>query len=211
MSRAFRFLFLWLPVLLYGAAVFYLSSLPRPPVAGRFPDYVLHPVEYLGLTLLLVRALNGGFRSPLKGSLCLGAIALAVAYAVSDEIHQLHVPRRTASVKDVLSDTLGAVLAVGVAEVLQRARAGGRTALRVTLYTRAGCTLCGKAEEILRRIAQEVPLEVSKVDVDSEPSLASAYGEQVPVILADGVKISKLVPDEEAIRRRLLTRAQPPA
>jgi VanZ family protein/glutaredoxin len=199
-------------VLLYGAVVFYLSSLPRAPVTGRIPDYVLHPVEYLGLTLLLVRALNGGFRTPLKGSLCLGAVALAVAYAVSDEIHQLHVPRRTASVKDVLSDTLGAVLAVGVAEGLQRARGAGRArALRVTLYTRAGCALCGRAKEILDRVAQEIPMECSEVDVDSDPALASAYGDQVPVILADGDKISKLAPDKEAIRRRLLRRARTPS
>jgi VanZ family protein/glutaredoxin len=197
-------------VLVYGAAVFYLSSLQRAPVAGRVPDYILHPVEYLGLTLLVVRAMNGGFRAPLRGSICLGAIALAVAYAISDEYHQLHVPRRTASVKDVLSDTLGAVLAIGVAEGLQRARGRmGSQALRVTLVTRAGCDPCHRAKEILGRIAEEIPLEVSEVDVDSDPAWVSAYGNQVPVILANGTKISKLAPDEEAIRRRLLRKAPP--
>ena len=83
--------------------------------------------------------------------------------------------------------------------------------LCVTLYTCVGCTFCGRVEEILKCIAQEIPLEYSEVDIDSEPALASAYGEQIPVILADGVKISKLVPDEEAIRRRLLQRVGPPA
>jgi len=197
--------FLWVPVLAYGALLFHLSSLPVPPVAGRLPDYVLHPIEYLGLTLLVVRALNGGLRTPVASSTHLGAVVLVIAYAVSDEIHQLQVPRRTASVKDVLSDALGAVLALGAAEAIQRARGRrGGVSLPVVLYTRSDCHLCREAREILRRAGRELPLLLREVDVDSDPALASRYGEQVPVIMAGKSKISKLVPDESAIRRRLV-------
>jgi len=105
----------------YGGGVYYLSSLSRLTVPGRIPDYILHAAEYAGLTLLILRALNGGFARRIPGPLHLAGIGLAVLYAISDELHQLHVLRRTASLKDVLSDTLGAFLAVGLAELIQRA------------------------------------------------------------------------------------------
>jgi len=205
LRSAFRAAGLWAPVVVYGAGVYYLSSLSVPPVAGRLPDYVVHPLEYLGLTLLVVRALNGGLLTPISRLTQFSAIALTVIYAVSDEIHQLHVPRRTASLKDVLSDTLGAVLAVGVAEALQRFRAGpdGPAVLPVTLLSGQDCHLCHQAREILQRVGRDVPLVLQEVDVASEPGLKAQYGDQIPVILAAGSKISKGFPDEVAIRRRL--------
>ncbi len=189
----------------YGAGVYYLSSLSVQPVAGRLPDYIIHPLEYLGLTLLVVRALNGGFLAPISQLTQFTAIALTVIYAISDEVHQLHVPRRTASLKDVLSDTLGAVLAVGVAEAIQRLRGRARgAALTVTLYGSADCHLCHEAREILNRLGREMSLIVTEVDVAADPVLRSRYGDQIPVIMAGESKISKGIPDEAALRRRLL-------
>jgi VanZ family protein/glutaredoxin len=197
---------LWAPVVAYGAGVYYLSSLSVQPVATRLPDYVAHPLEYLGLTFLVVRALNGGFLSPISSLTQFTAITLTVIYAISDEIHQLHVPRRTASLKDVLSDTLGAVLAVGVAEVFQRFRGWRRgESLTVTLVGGANCHLCHDAREILNRLSREVSLVLVEVDVASDAVLKSRYGDQIPVILAGEKKISKGNPDEAAIRRRLLS------
>ena len=190
----------------YGGMVFYLSSLPQPGMAGRLPDYFSHPIEYLGLTVLLIRALNGGFHRPVGGGIYLAAVSLAVAYAVSDEIHQSMVPHRRASVKDVLSDTLGAVAAMGVAELIQRSRrrpVERRRPAEVILYTRAECHLCHEARAILERAAGEIPIRWREIDVDTDPGLAGRYGGQVPVIVAGGVKLSKLRPDEAAIRRRL--------
>ena len=49
--------------------------------------------------------------------------ALAVAYGISDEIHQLFVPGRFASVGDLVADSLGAALGAGlVAYLLPRSR-----------------------------------------------------------------------------------------
>ena len=209
MRSAFRLAGLWAPVVAYGAGVYYLSSQSVPPVAGRLPDYIAHPLEYLGLTLLVVRALNGGFLAPISQLTQFTAIALTVIYAISDEIHQLHVPRRTASLKDVLSDTLGAVLAVGVAEAIQRVRGRASVAaLKVTLYSGADCHLCHEAKEILKRVGGEVFLVVTEVDVAADPALRARYGDQIPVIVAGESKISKGAPDEAAIRRRLLRMSQ---
>lgn len=50
------------------------------------------------------------------------AVVLAVAFAVSDELHQAFVPTRGASVADVCLDAAGAVLGVLGLAVLRRAR-----------------------------------------------------------------------------------------
>ncbi len=42
------------------------------------------------------------------------AVFLVALYAASDEVHQLFVPNRQASVVDVMIDTTGAVLGVGL-------------------------------------------------------------------------------------------------
>lgn len=204
MRHRIRVLGLWVPVMAYAGVVYYLSSQSTTPVPGGIPDWILHPIEYLGFCVLLIRALNGGLRRSVPARRYLLAVLLAVGYAITDEIHQQHVPRRDASVKDVLSDTLGSVLAVGVAEsahrVVRRRRPGG---LKVTLYTRRDCHLCHDARAILERAAWELPITIEEVDVDSDAALARAYGGEVPVILAGASKISKLVPEEAAILRRL--------
>jgi VanZ family protein/glutaredoxin len=197
---------LWLPVVAYGVLVFYLSSLPQAAAGALVPDYIGHAVEYLGLTLLITRALNQGLSRPLTPAVRFAAVGLAVLYAVSD---QLSVPRRTASVKDVLADAFGAVLAVGIAEAVIRLRSVRRRRLPVTLYTKRQCHLCTEARAVLRRIAAEVPLEIREVDVGSDPALERTYGSEVPVILAGGRKVSKLVPDPDALRRRLHRMAAP--
>jgi predicted membrane protein len=48
-------------------------------VAGRLPDYIAHSLEYLGLTLLVVRALNGGFQSPISRLTHVSAVAMMSA------------------------------------------------------------------------------------------------------------------------------------
>jgi len=103
----------WLPVIAWMALIFVLSSQPLLPQA---PDALLdgllkkaaHFGEYLVLVMLLSRAL-----SPARGAVGwrVGALALgiAVAYAVSDELHQNFVPGRTPSPWDVAIDSLGAI------------------------------------------------------------------------------------------------------
>jgi len=71
-----------------------------------------HLTEYAVLALLLRRALSGApdLAPGWNGRTCAAALALSVAYALSDEFHQSFVPTRSASAVDVGIDTLGAVL-----------------------------------------------------------------------------------------------------
>ena len=78
-----------------------------------------HFSEYLILGLLLVRALAADGRWRLRHAVV--AVALAGAYAATDELHQAFVPGRTAAVTDALIDASGA-LAGQVALALHRRR-----------------------------------------------------------------------------------------
>jgi len=203
-KRALHLASLWSPVVAYGALVFYLSSLSGVADLSLGPDYLSHTAEYVGLTLLIIRALNEDLLRPIPPGVHLSALGLSVLYAISDEIHQIWIPRRTASLKDVLSDALGGVLAIGLAEVIQRVRLRPElTPVAVVLYTRRGCSLCHEARSLLRGLAAEIPLDISEIDVDSDPELARRFGPELPVILAGGVKVSKLTPRREALARRL--------
>ena len=62
--------------------------------------------------------------------------------------------------------------------------------LTVTLYTRTECSLCDKAKEDLAKIQKKIPHRLVEVDVDSDPALQKAYGEQVPVIEVGPYRLS---------------------
>jgi hypothetical protein len=101
----------WGPVVAWMAGIFFFSAQSRPlGVASEGPygevlGRLSHVGEYAVLALLLYRALGdavGGWRG-------VGiAFAVAVGYAVTDEVHQRFVPGRECSVMDLGYDALGA-------------------------------------------------------------------------------------------------------
>ena len=101
-------LWMWGPLLAYVVLIFYLSSLSQIPWAAAYPDYLEHSVEYLGLAVLMARALNNGLTKSVPSRTLLMAFGLCVGYAISDEIHQMFVPNRFADITDVVSDAIGA-------------------------------------------------------------------------------------------------------
>ena len=102
----FRTLTYWLPVVLWAAVIFAFSSIPSLSSGLGTWDLVLrklaHATEYAVLGVLLVRALQRE----------LPALALGVAYAASDELHQAFVRGRHAAALDVAIDSVGLVLGV---------------------------------------------------------------------------------------------------
>ena len=97
---------LWAPVVLWAALIFTLSSVPDLGTGLGTWDLVLrkiaHAGEYAVLGALLLRALRDE----------LPALALGIAYAVSDEVHQHFVEGRVGAPLDVLIDSVG--VAIGV-------------------------------------------------------------------------------------------------
>ena len=99
----------WLPVALWAALIFYLSSIPYLN-SGLEEDRLLrkfaHILEYLIFTFLLHRAFKGSWDL----SACrvrAYAVVLSLAYAASDEFHQLFVPGRNGTATDILIDAVG--------------------------------------------------------------------------------------------------------
>lgn len=97
---------LWAPVVLYMAAIFYVSSLPQPPIPMG-GDKPWHAIAYFGFALVVVRASAGGLPRRIDRRTAGLAIAFAVTYAVTDEIHQWFVPGRSADVRDLIADAIG--------------------------------------------------------------------------------------------------------
>lgn len=74
----------------------------------------------------------------------------------------------------------------------------------VTVYTREGCGLCRRAEELVAREARRHDVEL--VDVDRDAELQRRYNLRVPVVAIDGEEVAELdiAPGEvrAALRRR---------
>lgn len=110
-----RRLWLWLPVALYAAVIFGLSSIPSLPAPpGPLTDKDIHFGFYAGFTALIVRALAGGRLSQVSLGVAVASVGLAVLYGASDELHQSFVPGRTMSGMDLVADAIGASLAAVV-------------------------------------------------------------------------------------------------
>jgi uncharacterized membrane protein len=54
--------------------------------------------------------------------------------------------------------------------------------ITVTLYTRAGCELCKKAEEDLNALQELIPHKLAIIDIESEPSLLNKFALEIPVV-----------------------------
>ena len=103
-----RALSLWLPVVLWAALIFTLSSIPDLGTGLGGWDLLLrklaHAAEYAVLGMLLLRAIGRELPS----------VAIGIAYAVTDEVHQAFVEGRHGAAYDVLVDAAGVLLGVYV-------------------------------------------------------------------------------------------------
>jgi VanZ family protein len=96
----------WLPVLLWAALIFVLSSVPDLSSGLGGWDLLLrkiaHITEYAILALLLARALQRE----------VPAFALGILYAASDEFHQSFVQGRHGAPLDVAIDSIGLLIGI---------------------------------------------------------------------------------------------------
>ena len=108
MKRSFMIL-----TLIYCGAIFYSSSrnLIDTGLDLPFADKLAHFCVFGGLSLIVGEGIfrEGKWR---RGFAVYGApILFAVLYGISDEVHQLFVEGRSASVIDLITDVAGAVTA----------------------------------------------------------------------------------------------------
>jgi VanZ family protein len=112
----------WIPALAWSALLFGLSTIPGsaiPEVPTPNVDKLVHGALYLVLGLCCARGLGASARlAPVP--LVMAATAMATAFGVTDELHQLLTPRRSADWLDVVADAIGALLGALVATGLRR-------------------------------------------------------------------------------------------
>jgi len=71
--------------------------------------------------------------------------------------------------------------------------------IEVTLYTRSGCHLCDEAIAELTRLAEQLPIDVQAVDIDSDEATHERYNDTVPELHVGGVPVSAAPLDWMAI------------
>ena len=107
-----------LPTILWMMLIFYLSHQPASVINHTgigFVDYMrltlepYHGDKLVHATVYFVLALTYLYALSLPNKPVL-ALLLAVAYGLSDEIHQLAIPGRTFEWLDLMADTMGAFL-----------------------------------------------------------------------------------------------------
>lgn len=141
--RTHHILWAWGPVLVLMGLIFFTSAQPKPPapensgssvyVSGMIPMFPGgwetlikkggHVLAYAALAGLTWRALRTYDLAAREAAAL--AILVAVAYAISDEIHQLFVLGRSGSVLDIGLDFMGAVVCVGTCWMLTTRRSAG--------------------------------------------------------------------------------------
>ena len=105
-----RLWLLWTPVVAYMAVIFSVSSMAQAPLPAQMSDKVAHTLGYALLGLLATRAVNDSAGTPMRAWHLLLALAITVAYGMSDEFHQSFVPGRDADIHDVYADAIGGLL-----------------------------------------------------------------------------------------------------
>jgi hypothetical protein len=89
---------------------------------------------------------------------------------------------------------------------LRRTEAGRLALARpldLTLYTRVGCHLCLEMKAEIDSLVREFSACITEVDVDTEASLRSLYGCDVPVLFLADRKVAKHRLDARQLRRQM--------
>ncbi len=102
----------WLPPLGWALFIFILSSRSLQGFTTPFVhfDKLVHAGEYGILCLLLYRAFIHAKDDRWRKQAVKLSILFCIIYGLSDEIHQMFVPMRTADAADLMADSIGAGL-----------------------------------------------------------------------------------------------------
>jgi VanZ family protein len=95
-------------------AIFVGSSVPERPSTETMIDISMHEIGYFGLTILLIRALSAGRWLGVTAGVLLLAFTVAVGYGAILEWYQSFIPTRTADIRDLRANALGAFVAAAV-------------------------------------------------------------------------------------------------
>ncbi len=72
---------------------------------------------------------------------------------------------------------------------------------RVRLLSRTGCHLCGAARTTVQTVTARHGVAWDEVLIDDDPALMQQFGEEVPVLLVDGVQRDFWVIDADRLEK----------
>jgi len=76
----------------------------------------------------------------------------------------------------------------------------------VVVYSRPGCHLCEEAlEQIVALHDEGYRFDLHEIDIESHELLLRRHLERIPVVEVDGVEVSELILDRDALKARLDT------
>ena len=117
-----KFIYYWLPVIIYCLLIFIQSSYTSPENIPSLPyiDKILHFVAYAILGVLFFRAFRTQrFKENINLVIMLSIISSSL-YGLSDEVHQHFVPSRNADIMDALADIMGSICGVYVFKFIKK-------------------------------------------------------------------------------------------
>jgi len=75
--------------------------------------------------------------------------------------------------------------------------------LRLELYTRPGCHLGNDLRAICERLAGEIALELTEVNIEDDPVVQARYEREIPILFVDGRLVVRYRTSERELRRIL--------
>lgn len=117
MQKAKKLTKFWLPVILWALIIFFFSNRPSIYTVDFYlGDFLLkksaHIVEYAIFGILVFRAFLSHDIDKKKALLI--SIVIASFYGITDEFHQSFISGRTATIRDTIIDTIGAIIGVNI-------------------------------------------------------------------------------------------------
>jgi len=110
-----RALWVWAPVVLLLALIYFLSSLSEIPAPPGGMSYTgVHAVVYGVLGIFVLRAAAGARWSGVTARRVAIAVVVTGVYGATDEFHQLFVAGRSAESRDLIADVVGAGVGTGL-------------------------------------------------------------------------------------------------
>lgn len=79
----------------------------------------------------------------------------------------------------------------------------------LTLYSRQDCCLCDEMKAVIRRVSEQISLELQEIDIDTDAALCAEYNDEVPVLFIDGRKAFKYRATVAELTRKLNQKRRP--
>jgi len=78
-----------------------------------------------------------------------------------------------------------------------------RDSIQIEVYSRPGCHLCDEAKTAIERVQSRFNFALRIINIETDPELEKAYGEQIPVVFINGNKAFKYRVDEVELEEKV--------